>query len=237
MRKNWIVWYRNPGCAAFEVLAPCILMAVLWIIRLRVPTVPVDRKGMLSKKYPMYIGGQPYDIPEGFRYKNHWVDDHMRGMGYYADYSNRFMKDSNDFNAGFDMYGAEFFTPGQCLQVTDSGHPKVASPWIGIIGNETTYTDYIIDYMKYLTITQHDTLAFAVTPNYRKKHFDTVEEFESYITAPDYKSGFLKNQGICFGLQDVSNPNDTDDYSFEFHFPDKNMNKLSPVNKNQAVPD
>ena len=34
MRKNWIVWYRNPGCAAFEVLAPCILMAVLWIIRL-----------------------------------------------------------------------------------------------------------------------------------------------------------------------------------------------------------
>ena len=36
----------------------------------------------------------------------------MRGMGNYADYSNRYMKDSTDFDAGIDMYGPEFFTPG-----------------------------------------------------------------------------------------------------------------------------
>ena len=47
--------------------------------------------------------------------------------------------------------------------------------------------------MKYLTKTQHDTAATLVTPNYRKKHFDTVEEFESYISAPDYKSGLFTN--------------------------------------------
>ena len=95
-------------------------------------------------------------------------------MNTYADYHNRYMKNASEFNAGYDMYGPEFFTPGQCLQITDYSHPKVASPYIGIIGNETEYTDYLMSYFKYLKKTQHDTLAFAVTPMYKKKYFPTV---------------------------------------------------------------
>ncbi len=42
MRKNFILWWRTPGCSAFEILAPMVLMAVLWIIRLQIPKTEVD---------------------------------------------------------------------------------------------------------------------------------------------------------------------------------------------------
>ncbi len=42
MRKNFILWWRTPGCSAFEILAPMVLMAVLWIIRLQIATTSVD---------------------------------------------------------------------------------------------------------------------------------------------------------------------------------------------------
>ena len=38
MRKNLILWWRTPGCSAFEIIAPILLMAALWAIRLQVPT-------------------------------------------------------------------------------------------------------------------------------------------------------------------------------------------------------
>ena len=61
MRKNFIVWYRNPGCASVEIIAPIILMAALWIIRNQVPVTSIDKDGMFSKKYPTYYAA----VPEG----------------------------------------------------------------------------------------------------------------------------------------------------------------------------
>lgn len=56
MRKNFIVWYRHPGCAAVELIFPILLMAVLWVIRVQVPVTSIDKNGVLSKKYPVYNG-------------------------------------------------------------------------------------------------------------------------------------------------------------------------------------
>ena len=33
MRKNFINWWRTPGCTIFELLAPIILMVALTLIR------------------------------------------------------------------------------------------------------------------------------------------------------------------------------------------------------------
>jgi ATP-binding cassette subfamily A (ABC1) protein 3 len=58
-RKNWLLWKRNWGCSGFELLAPCILMIGLTIIRMQIPTTHVDQAGMLEKKFPAYIGVAP----------------------------------------------------------------------------------------------------------------------------------------------------------------------------------
>ena len=56
MRKNFILWYRSPGCSTFEILAPVFMMIALTLIRLQVPTTPVDQEGMFKKKYFVYPG-------------------------------------------------------------------------------------------------------------------------------------------------------------------------------------
>ena len=56
MRKNFILWFRTPGCAFFEILAPVALMVVLAVIRHTVPRIPSDEEGMLEKKLPAFPG-------------------------------------------------------------------------------------------------------------------------------------------------------------------------------------
>ena len=108
MRKNWIVWYRNPGCASFEILAPLVLMVVLWIIRLQVPVTATDKNGILNKKFPVYLGARPVEGKGRyghFDYDNSWNSDILRPMIEYANYSNRRVPDPSDFNIGNDLWG------------------------------------------------------------------------------------------------------------------------------------
>lgn len=56
MRKNFILWYRTPFCAVFEILAPVVLMIALVVMRSYVPTSSTDQAGMLKKKLPSYPG-------------------------------------------------------------------------------------------------------------------------------------------------------------------------------------
>jgi hypothetical protein len=55
-KKNCLIWRRNWGCSLLELISPVILMAILWIIRLQVPTTDVDKDGLLNKKLPTAIG-------------------------------------------------------------------------------------------------------------------------------------------------------------------------------------
>jgi len=56
MRKNFILWYRTPGCSIFEILAPIILMVILTVIRTKIKTTSVDQEGILNKKYVVFPG-------------------------------------------------------------------------------------------------------------------------------------------------------------------------------------
>ena len=46
-KKNAILWIRRPGCATFEIIAPILLMCLLWKIRTLVPVTSTDAEGML----------------------------------------------------------------------------------------------------------------------------------------------------------------------------------------------
>ena len=61
LKKNVLLWARTPCCSMFEILAPVVLMIVLWVIRLQVPTTAVDAEGMLDKKLTVYPGVPKHD--------------------------------------------------------------------------------------------------------------------------------------------------------------------------------
>jgi hypothetical protein len=135
MRKNFIVWHRNPGCAAFEILAPLLLMTALWIIRLQVPTTPVDKNGMFTKKYGVYLGVAPDDSRHGWGYDNDYENAFLKPMMVYSGFKARGNPDPEDFDVGDDWFGAQFYGPGHCIALTDYDRPRVGSPNIAIIGN------------------------------------------------------------------------------------------------------
>ena len=77
-------------------------------------------------------------------------------------------------------------------------------------------------------------VALGAVP-FKPVHYDTVEEMESYITSPDYKSS-RKIKGICYGFQQHIKDAAPNNYTFSFHFPDKKVG-LSKIGYEQGVPD
>ena len=77
-------------------------------------------------------------------------------------------------------------------------------------------------------------------PKYRLLPFDTVEEFNDYISSPDYKSS-RNYQGICFGIQQFGD-NSTEappsnNNTFSLHFPDKNFGLPTKYKYPMGIPD
>ena len=64
-------------------------------------------------------------------------------------------------------------------------------------------------------------IALGAVP-FKVVHYDTVQEMESYITSPDYKSS-RKVKGICYGFQQYVDGAAPNNYTFSFHFPDKKI--------------
>ena len=108
MRKNFILWYRTPGCSTFEVLAPVVMMIALTIIRMQIPTSPVDQEGMFKKKYIVYPGVPPITPGtwEGSTHNCNLINDKVSAMTCYSDYTERHDKDNCvDYDVAYDWYG------------------------------------------------------------------------------------------------------------------------------------
>ena len=108
MRKNFILWYRSPVCAIFEVVIPIILMAGLWGIRHKVPSYSVTQAGMLEKKYPTFPGvGKKSD---GTWCKDtscdDWMDNALRPMFDFAGYTEKHQRDTGaSYETSWDWRG------------------------------------------------------------------------------------------------------------------------------------
>lgn len=65
-------------------------------------------------------------------------------------------------------------------------------------------------------------------------NYATVEEFNEYISSPDYKSS-RKTKGICFGFEHFVDGVAPNNYTVSYHFPDKRIG-VSKIGYNQGVP-
>lgn len=98
---------------------------------------------------------------------------------------------------------------------------------IGIIGAQTNITDEVGSYYMGIKKTQYDTAAVLAVPNYKIQEFASQQEFDDYISAPDYKTKVSIRKsisGVCFGLEHFKD-NDTapNNYTFSLHYPDKKI--------------
>ena len=144
MRKNFILWFRTPGCSIFEILAPVILMVALTLIRMQIPTASVDQEGMFKKKYIVYPGVPMKGL--GTWYTNTKNVDELSarvvGLACYSDYFDKHDPDDcRAYDTALDWKGPQFFAPSQCLKTYSWNKPKIASPLIGIIGTQGDLTD------------------------------------------------------------------------------------------------
>jgi len=44
-KKNYILWKRNPCCSVFEILLPCLLSSILFIMRGSIDRTDIPEKG------------------------------------------------------------------------------------------------------------------------------------------------------------------------------------------------
>ena len=115
MRKNFILWWRTPGCSLFEILAPILLMAVLWAIRVQVPTTDVNKEGMFSKKYLTYPGLTYMYNDTDWSLKNVVLDRKLQPFTGWANKTDSRHDDPYDYDVGLDYYSPQIWLPGNCL--------------------------------------------------------------------------------------------------------------------------
>ena len=85
--------------------------------------------------------------------------------------------------------------------------------------------------------TQLNTAAKFGVPKYKIVDYATQEEFEDYISSPDYKIG--SNKGVCFGYEHFTEDEENEvanNYTLNVHYPDKRIG-LSALSYAQAIPD
>ena len=135
MRKNFIIYYRTPGCSLFELLAPIILFIGLNIIRNLVPVTPTDPAGMGKKKLPIWPGlANTNGYWENSTDNAAWVDNKVRPLCNYTDYYTRHDSDPMKYNIAWDWEGPQFYAPTQCIRYFDWAKPPKSSPIIAIVG-------------------------------------------------------------------------------------------------------
>ena len=144
---------------------------------------------MLSKKYWSNLGVPPTDTlgvwPQG-QTSPAVINDKTRPLACYANYTDNHHAECYDYDIGWDYYGPQFFAPTQCIQVYSWNRPKVASPIIGIIGEQSDITDSIGNYYIALRKWQYETAAKFGAPFYQPKYFENQTEFDDYISSADY---------------------------------------------------
>ena len=85
-------------------------------------------------------------------------------------------------------------------------------------------TDEISDYYMGIKKTQLNTAAKFGVPKYKLVNYESPEDFDNYISSPDYKQD-RNNQGVCFGFEHHYEENVTasNNITMDFHYPDKRI--------------
>ena len=128
-KKNFISYFRQPGCAVFQLLCPGALMLVLVWIRTKITaTTPpyVNYEAFKKPFYPAleYEGGTSWSTSDfqvsSARQENFFIYDKYNT--------------SESYNIASDFNGPLYFLPTNCLQKNSVVIPRVSSPVIAVVG-------------------------------------------------------------------------------------------------------
>ena len=74
MKKNWILWTRNPCCSCLEMIIPSIFLLILWAIKSTIEVKTVEQTSYHRTPLVLYseINSTQYDnltiTPSGMDY-------------------------------------------------------------------------------------------------------------------------------------------------------------------------
>ena len=116
-KKNAILWSRTPICAVFEFAVPAFLMAMLCVVRINVPSTPVDAAGTLADKlwtYPSvsFLENWSWGM---FTSENPYSNERNIPLVMYSNYTRDTHDPLDDYDMGYDWYGPQFFFPTHCM--------------------------------------------------------------------------------------------------------------------------
>ena len=116
MRKNFIQWKRQPGCAFCEICCPAVVMFLMVILRNIIDPETFDLSSLAKVRQPSFPGfvwdGQKWG-PEGISDMNSDLDPFF----VYGEYPNATWHDIfGPYSVTNDYGGPFFFVPQQCLQ-------------------------------------------------------------------------------------------------------------------------
>lgn len=142
MRKNFILWYRTPCRSISTLVCPVILMVALAVIRHFVPYFTVDGQGLLNYQYFNYAASEWY--PQDSSWSNNTdtnpaFDQYLNPYSRFVNYQHGTGPDN--YQAGYDPWGPQFWYPTQCVREFSLQVPRRASPGIALVGEYESGTD------------------------------------------------------------------------------------------------
>jgi hypothetical protein len=176
-KKNFISYFRQPGCAVFQLLCPGLLMFILVWIRTKITaTTPPEIDYEIYKKpfYPAfeYEGGNLWSTSD-FQVSSARQDN-------FFIYDNYNLNNQSSYSIVSDMNGPLHFLPTNCLEKNSVVIPRVESPVIAVVGPSNSVQDALTAYLEQLIQVQ-ELIDPGASPNYVFKNYATLDEFNSYV--------------------------------------------------------
>lgn len=86
MRKNWIVWKRNPVSSGCQLVSPIVLMLFVVWIRTKFTRVPIDSANLLLLRHPIYT----LNVTESGTPNYLATSQHLEDFFVYSNYTDMF---------------------------------------------------------------------------------------------------------------------------------------------------
>jgi hypothetical protein len=185
MRKNWIIYKRNPCSACIQIVAPVLFMLLIVWLRSIVTADTIDTGPLIKLAHPSFT----------VQIKN----DALSPIT-----STRLTADFFEFDGRKGIFGVEYevlqdplsptyFFPPNCAYSNDF---TVPADLVAVVGANNSVSVAVEEYMRKLFRDQGVLTTSSWQPTFR--HFESQEALFDYIGGPDY----LKTEsGVCFGFE------------------------------------
>lgn len=206
MRKNFINWKREPCSAVCQLICPGMLMLILVYVRSRIDPTYFNASTLALLEIPQY----QIDMGSDGLLDLDSTQERMANFTKYYYYN----LPTLTLDVETDPSSPLQLNPENCLLNSSFVLPKVAAPYIAIVGDLTTngvmnrINNYMVQLQKYWATNSINNLTLV--------YYDTVADLDSYISSDSY---LYPDEGICFGIS-VEPSTTSDTYNANLIFDD-----------------